>query len=161
VGRCIDNPRYVSHPSHPLIIPSSLFNTMPTTSTLNHAGLGKLTGLLKDDVVSFRGIKYASLQSRFAASEPTFPAAPAKEDATKFGPEPLQNLGACAVEWFLIGGECPTEPGVEQDWSGLEGLTLNITTPKNIPAEKKLPVLIFIHGNLVESQLKQGEADDL
>ncbi|KAI5813493.1 Alpha/Beta hydrolase protein [Pyronema omphalodes] len=119
---------------------------MPTTSTLNHAGLGKLTGLLKDDVVSFRGIKYASLQSRFAASEPTFPTAPAKEDATKFGPEPLQNPKACAVEWFLIGGECPTEPGVEQDWSGLEGLTLNITTPKNIPTEKKLPVLIFIHG---------------
>ncbi|KAF8242475.1 alpha/beta-hydrolase [Wilcoxina mikolae CBS 423.85] len=116
---------------------------MPTT-TLNNPSLGPRTGLLHNNTASYRGLKFATLFSPFAASSPetSLPGG----DATNFGPEPLQNPGACGIEWFLIGASCPVEDGVQPKWSGTECLTLNITAPAKVPEKKKLPVLVFIHG---------------
>jgi carboxylesterase type B len=118
------------------------------TTTLSHPSLGTLTGLLNNSTTSFRGLKYATLTSPFAAS--SLNTSPLKGDATQYGPEPLQNPGACGIEWFLIGASCPVEDGVQQKWSRTECLTLNITAPATVP-ENKLPVLIFIHGSLPRS----------
>jgi carboxylesterase type B len=114
------------------------------TSTLSHPSLGTLIGLPHKNTASYRGLKFASLTSPFAASSPdtSLP----DGDATNFGPEPLQNPGACGIEWFLIGASCPVEDGVQPKWSGTECLTLNITAPAKVPEKKKLPVLVFIPG---------------
>jgi len=116
-----------------------------TTTTIEHPTLGSVTGLRTGNVVSFRGLRYGTLSSRFAASECNT-AAPPNGDATAYGPEPLQRPAACAAEWSLIGAQCPWEPDVRQKWSGTECLNLNIAAPVGLPKEAKLPVVVFIHG---------------
>lgn len=118
---------------------------MTDKTTIEHPTLGAITGLRTGGVASFRGIRYGTLSSRFAASEINN-TAPPDGDATTYGPEPLQNPAACGIEWFLIGARCAPEPGFQQKWSGTECLNLNITAPVTLPAEK-LPVLVFIHGS--------------
>jgi carboxylesterase type B len=39
------------------------------TMTLQHKDLGKIIGVLRDDVAQFLGVKYASMKDRFAKSE--------------------------------------------------------------------------------------------
>lgn len=40
-----------------------------TTTTFNHPILGDIEGIVSNGTVQFRGIKYASLKSRFAEPE--------------------------------------------------------------------------------------------
>jgi carboxylesterase type B len=56
------------------------------TSTLQHPTLGEITGTVKDGVVQFLGIKYATLENRLAVPVPLFKNdGRGPIDATKFG----------------------------------------------------------------------------
>lgn len=56
------------------------------TSTLQHPALGKITGVVKDGVVQYLGIKYATLENRLAAPFPLLEnSGRGPIDATKFG----------------------------------------------------------------------------
>ena len=57
--------------------------TMPTT--LKHRDLGDVKGNTKDSAIEFRGIKYASLENRFAEPSLVTDYGSGALDATKFG----------------------------------------------------------------------------
>ncbi|EOA88727.1 hypothetical protein ACJQWK_06076 [Exserohilum turcicum] len=118
------------------------------SATLHHPQLGKVTGNQRDGVAQFLGLKYASVEDRFAAPQLLDKYAAGNIDATQFGPPPVSPVGAINDEFGFIQHSLPL-PHVPQH-SDLEGLNLNITVPTNkdgsIDANAKLPVYVFIHG---------------
>lgn len=55
------------------------------STTLQHPDLGKLKGLTGDGTVQFRGLKYATLEDRFAAPELCTEYDSEPTDATTYG----------------------------------------------------------------------------
>ncbi|KAJ3546564.1 hypothetical protein NM208_g1936 [Fusarium decemcellulare] len=112
------------------------------TITLGHELLGNITGVEADHhVAQFLGIKYASVKGRF---EESVLFEQGTEDATKPAcpqvPNALQLEQESLIQKALpLTGDAPGE-------SETECLNLNITVPKDIPAGKRLPVLVWIHG---------------
>lgn len=134
------------------------------SATLKHTDLGDIKGNIKDTAIQFQGIKYASLENRFAEPSLVTDYGSGALDATKFGyaasstqqisvlmhisPPPVSPVGAINNEFGFIQHSLPL-PDVPNH-SDLEGLTLNITVPTgkdgNIDTDTKLPVYVFIHG---------------
>ncbi|KAF2442415.1 alpha/beta-hydrolase [Karstenula rhodostoma CBS 690.94] len=119
------------------------------TTTYKHKDLGEVKGNSNDGVVQFLGLKYASLENRFAAPSLVTDYGSGHTDATKFGPPPVSPIGAINHEFGFIQQELPLPPNVPNH-SDIEGLNLNITVPKGkngeIDINAKLPVHVFVHG---------------
>jgi len=115
-------------------------------SPLNHPTLGQIRGNLKDGVVQFLGVKYASIKDRFAPSEVFDSSGSGIIDATKPGPYVI-SPPAWDMEFGFIQKSLPMP---EMTMSELNGLNLNVTVPLvkgGVPtAEQKLPVFMFVHG---------------
>jgi para-nitrobenzyl esterase len=93
---------------------------------------GPLRGVVRNGVIEVRGIPYARKPERWS---PPQPAGNWKElrDAGRFGP-------ACPqLARFGL-----TEASDEEDC-----LSLNVSRPRSIPAGRRLPVLVWIHGGAV------------
>ncbi|PGH05139.1 hypothetical protein AJ79_06887 [Helicocarpus griseus UAMH5409] len=115
-------------------------------ATIQHPRLGKVFGVVKDSVTSFRGIKYASLKNRLA--EPDLLGEYAGQiNATKCGPLVISPKDGCDREFGLIQHSLPKP---EFTFSDVDGLNLNISTPddwqKLLGEGNGLPVFVFIHG---------------
>ncbi|KAL5447662.1 hypothetical protein PMIN05_001957 [Paraphaeosphaeria minitans] len=114
-----------------------------------HKDLGEIQGNSNNGVVQFLGLKYASLENRFAAPSLVTDYSSGLIDATKFGPPTVSPIGAVNNEFEFIQKELPLPPDVPNH-SDIEGLNLNITVPVgkngNIDSNAKLPVHVFVHG---------------
>jgi hypothetical protein len=102
------------------------------------ANYGRVQGNREEGIDFFGGIPYAAPpvgSLRFAPPEPPTPWAPAKLDASQFGPD-------C---WQL---EDPVmNPGVSKENMSEDCLYLNIFTPAGQAHSRKLlPVMIWLHG---------------
>lgn len=96
---------------------------------------GKVRGLIKEDVVSFKGIPYA------APPVGEFRWRPPQPVKTWEGELDASNYGAnCAQSGW--GGE----PGTIAEGSSEDCLYLNIWKPVNHSEDAKLPVMVWIHG---------------
>jgi len=134
------------------------------TITLDHADLGKIKGSTVGSVAQFLGLKYASLENRFATASLLTEFNDDVTDATRFGevisnalysaelthgsPPPISPVGAVHGEFGFIQHSLPL-PDVPNH-SDTEGLNLNITVPlngqSNIDPNARMPVYVFIHG---------------
>jgi carboxylesterase type B len=66
------------------------------TITCKHTDLGEIQGNSHDGVAQFLGLKYASLENRFAAPSLVTHYSSGQTDATKFGyTMPPSLLGSC------------------------------------------------------------------
>ncbi|KAI0121271.1 Alpha/Beta hydrolase protein [Xylariales sp. AK1849] len=109
-------------------------------ANLDHARLGNLKGISKDGVLTFRGLKFASLEHGFA--EPKVSVVQTGHvDATRYGPAAIHPLIGCDLEHSLIQKSLPHDPITS---SITDCLNLNISIPekRNVP----LPVFVFFHG---------------
>ncbi|KAF2636651.1 carboxylesteras-like protein [Massarina eburnea CBS 473.64] len=118
------------------------------TTLFKHSDLGEVKGSSVDGAVQFLGLKYASLENRFAAPQLHTSSASGSIDASKYGAPPISPIGAVHNEFNFIQHSLPL-PEVP-DHSDTEGLNLNITVPLSkdgsIQSNAKLPVYVFIHG---------------
>ncbi|WP_239590265.1 carboxylesterase/lipase family protein [Streptomyces aureoverticillatus] len=110
--------------------------TSPVITTTN----GPVRGFVRDDVAAYLGIPYAAPPlgaARFAAPEPPVPWTSVR-DATTPGPTAPQ------AERRL--GDLDMSPYFGPGWvRGDDYLTVDVRTPA-APAERPLPVLVFVHG---------------
>ncbi len=111
--------------------PTSSAGVQPIVETQS----GKLRGANQDDIDVFKGIPYAAPPVgalRWRAPQP----------AKKWeGVRDAVNFGAnCAQAGWQA------EPGAIADGSAEDGLYLNIWRPAGATADKKLPVMVWIHG---------------
>ncbi|KAF2270515.1 alpha/beta-hydrolase [Lojkania enalia] len=117
-------------------------------ATLKHGELGELKGNVIDGTAQFLGLKYASLENRFAQPQLVTNYGAGPVDASKYGPPPVSPPEAIQREFGFIQHSLPT-PDVPLH-SDIEGLNLNITVPLggngSIESGAKLPVYVFIHG---------------
>ncbi|PVI02247.1 carboxylesteras-like protein [Periconia macrospinosa] len=119
-------------------------------TTFKHPDLGEVKAKPVDGALQFLGLKYASLQDRFAAPQLyTNYNSSTSIDATKFGPPPVSTVGAINNEFAFIQKSLPL-PEVPTH-SDTEGLNLNITVPLGkdgsaLQSDAKLPVYVFVHG---------------
>jgi carboxylesterase type B len=99
---------------------------------------GRVQGNREGGIDFFGGIPYAAPpvgNLRFAPPEPPTPWAPAKLDASHFGPDCWQ------LEDPLL------NPGVSRELMSEDCLYLNIFTPAGQPHSRKLlPVMVWLHG---------------
>ena len=79
-------------------------------SPLNHPTLGQIQGNLKDGVVQFLGVKYASIKDRFAPSE-VFDSSDFQ--LTAFDGTPLYGEGRRHSEWPIHGEIMQARPDVQ------------------------------------------------
>ncbi|KAF2467467.1 carboxylesteras-like protein [Lindgomyces ingoldianus] len=118
------------------------------STTFEHEHLGQLSGVGIDGTVQFRGLKYASLENRFAPPQLVTSYGIGPTNASKYGPPPVSPPGAVNNEFGFIQHTLPI-PDVPTH-SDIEGLNLNITVPVGvdgtIDSGAKLPAYVFIHG---------------
>lgn len=102
------------------------------------ANYGRVQGNREEGIDFFGGIPYAAPpvgNLRFAPPEPPTPWAPAKLDASHFGPD-------C---WQLV--DPVMNPGVSEKTMSEDCLYLNIFTPAGQSQSRKLlPVMVWLHG---------------
>ncbi|KAK7543475.1 Alpha/Beta hydrolase protein, partial [Phyllosticta paracitricarpa] len=117
-----------------------------STPSISHPALGEVRGKARDDIspgfVQFLGIKYATLRDRFAPAELIEEAQGV--DATKYGPPVISPPDGLDTEFEYIQESLPKPADAPKVQSDIDGLNLNVTVPSL--KEKKLPVLVFIHG---------------
>ena len=97
--------------------------------------LGRVRGLARLGVETYRGLRYAEPVQRFRASVLNNTPWTGTLDATRFGPIPPQ--GEVLPEVY---GPVPRDAVFSEDC-----LVLNVHTPRE-PAADKRPVILFIHG---------------
>ena len=140
--------------------------------TLSHPQLGDLTGRLVTPnhfpnypVVQFRSIPYATAPKRFAPSVPladipsTFDHRPHR-DFTQFGAACPQTAAMNPMWFDAYGG--PLEDDHNLEFDEFTCLNLTISVPESQLAtstEKKLPVMIYIHGGGAQEGI--GHVDGL
>jgi carboxylesterase type B len=126
-----------------------------SSDLLDHPTLGcRIKGQNFSSTVQYRGLKYASIPSRFADSVPisTLRAnAVGTFDATKFGPSCPHKIGAQAWDLTLVGDvklNCEAGQGDSEVMDEFECLHVNVTVPKEAKSRdgKGLPVFVWIHG---------------
>ncbi|KAK7522605.1 Alpha/Beta hydrolase protein [Phyllosticta citriasiana] len=114
--------------------------------SISHPALGEVRGKARDDtspgLVQFLGIKYATLRDRFAPAELIEEAHGV--DATKYGLPVISPPDGLDTEFEYIQESLPKPADAPKVQSDIDGLSLNVTVPSL--KEKKLPVLVFIHG---------------
>lgn len=113
----------------------------------------------------YRGIKYASVNTRFRPSK-LFATYPRRTDATKYGSVLHQSFNTSASITSLISDRpiCPQrrlKKSLEEELFGLsevdipheafkqnefECLNMNITCPTGVDSRSRLPVMVWIHG---------------
>ncbi|KAF2874797.1 carboxylesteras-like protein [Massariosphaeria phaeospora] len=118
------------------------------TASFDHPELGQLKGNSTGGTVQFLGLKYASLENRFAQPKLVTSYGSGAINASTYGPPPVSPVGAIQNEFQFIQQKLPL-PDVPMH-SDTEGLNLNITLPLGedgkIISKKKLPVNVFVHG---------------
>ncbi|EEU43385.1 uncharacterized protein NECHADRAFT_82612 [Fusarium vanettenii 77-13-4] len=117
-----------------------------TSSLLHHPIIGHIRVKDGDGVVQCLGLKYASLENRFADAQIMDYPTKGQLTATKHGPPVIMPHGAVDFEMQLIQQAIPKLD--VPPMSDLDGLNLNITLPKdcNESSVPRLPVLVFVHG---------------
>ncbi|OQV00572.1 hypothetical protein CLAIMM_06052 [Cladophialophora immunda] len=113
------------------------------TSVLDHPGLGAIRGIVRNGVISYLGVKYASLEHKFAEPQ-KMRAKLARDgvfDATEFGPAAVSPAVGCDMEQGLIQKSLP-----HGAFSSSETECLNLTIHVPEGSHQGLPVLAFIHG---------------
>ncbi|GIK05682.1 hypothetical protein Aspvir_009795 [Aspergillus viridinutans] len=105
--------------------------------------LGEVRGKSHDGVSQFLGIRYATLNDRFADAELIEQREGSIVDASKDGPTALSPSFGCDLELGHIQHILPKK---ELPQSDLNCLNLNITVPAGTTGTSKLPVFLFIHG---------------
>ncbi|KAF5600656.1 triacylglycerol lipase V precursor [Fusarium pseudoanthophilum] len=116
--------------------------------TLNHAELGSIIGLARDDdVVQFRGIPFASVLGRFRQSILRAGPLPSQPfNARQPGPECPQLVLPFPSYWTAPppSGYPALEKPIQDEFNCLN---LSITAPRKIlESGRNVPVLVFIHG---------------
>ncbi|WAO91792.1 Carboxylic ester hydrolase [Fusarium falciforme] len=117
-----------------------------TSSFLQHPVIGHIRVRDGDGVVQCLGLKYASLENRFADAQIMDYPSEGHLTATRHGPPVIMPHGAVDFEMELIQQAVPKFD--VPPMSDLDGLNLNITLPKdcNEGSIPRLPVLVFVHG---------------
>ncbi|KAM6529840.1 hypothetical protein FALCPG4_007966 [Fusarium falciforme] len=117
-----------------------------TSSFLQHPVIGHIRVRDGDGVVQCLGLKYASLENRFADAQIMNYPSEGHLTATRHGPPVIMPHGAVDFEMGLIQQAIPQFD--VPFMSDLDGLNLNITLPKdcNEGSIPRLPVLVFVHG---------------
>ncbi|KAJ4181189.1 hypothetical protein NW755_011232 [Fusarium falciforme] len=117
-----------------------------TSSFLQHPVIGHIRVRDGDGVVQCLGLKYASLENRFADAQIMDYPSEGHLTATRHGPPVIMPHGAVDFEMGLIQQAIPQFDVPLM--SDLDGLNLNITLPKdrNEGSIPPLPVLVFVHG---------------
>ncbi|KAL4257101.1 Carboxylic ester hydrolase [Pleurotus pulmonarius] len=93
----------------------------------------------------YRGIKYASVSTRFRPSK-LFATYPRRTDATKYGPICPQRRLKKSLEEELFGLSEVDIPHEAFKQNEFECLNMNITCPAGIDSHSRLPVMVWIHG---------------
>ena len=122
----------------------------------------RLVGKSSQNVIEYRGLKYASIPGRWKESTlldslPTDPSQNDIHDATKFGPSCPQNRAAQAWDLTLVGDAvlpCEQGQGKEEVMNEFECLHLNVVVPRQSQESVKigkqksgeLPVFVWVHG---------------
>ncbi|RSL94914.1 hypothetical protein CEP52_012376 [Fusarium oligoseptatum] len=116
-----------------------------TTSFLQHPVIGQIHARDGDGVIQCLGLKYATLENRFAEAQIMEYPSEGRLTATKHGPPVIMPHGAVDMEMQLI------QQGIPKfdvpPMSDLDGLNLNITLPKDCNEASQLPVLLSIRPN--------------
>ncbi|KAI8663429.1 Carboxylic ester hydrolase [Fusarium keratoplasticum] len=117
-----------------------------TSSFLQHPVIGHIRVRDGDGVVQCLGLKYASLENRFAEAQIMDYPSEGHLTATRHGPPVIMPHGAVDFEMDLLQQAIPQFDVPLM--SDLDGLNLNITLPKdcNEGSIPRLPVLVFVHG---------------
>lgn len=129
---------------------------MATTTTFHHPILGSIEGILRDGLLRFTNIPYATIPRRFARSSllQHLPRTASPRvgnglhnvyDATDIPPASIQPVNASANE--VKGCQIPPEilDGFHEEQSE-DCLRLSITVPAHARPGNDLPVLVFVHG---------------
>ncbi|KAL4810491.1 Alpha/Beta hydrolase protein [Aspergillus unguis] len=101
--------------------------------------LGRIRGVVNNNVSEYLGLQYATLADQFAP--PVLKDLHGDIDATSYGPT-VTAPDECAAEFGLIQQDLPHSPFKQ---CITEGLSLNIVVPQT-QDKKSLPVLVFLHG---------------
>ncbi|KAH9943550.1 carboxylesterase [Amylocystis lapponica] len=97
-----------------------------------------------EPVHQYRGIKYASITTRFRQSR-LHTSYPSYTDATRLGPIcPQLRRKGVEEELFGLSEDCIPKQNLKQ--SEFECLNLNITCPGTATPESMFPVMLWIHG---------------
>ncbi|VUC36291.1 unnamed protein product [Clonostachys rosea] len=109
---------------------------------LRHPAIGEVQGKYNKGVIQYLGLKYASLEDRFAEPKVLEYSGNEKIDGTRHGPTVVMPSGSAKMEMGFIQCQLPEldVPGM----SDLNGLNLNITVP--MEGGSNLPVIVYIHG---------------
>ncbi|VUC37783.1 unnamed protein product [Clonostachys rosea] len=116
----------------------------PDVIQVQHPQLGTVKGC-NGDVVSFRGLQYATLNDRLA--DPVLKTRYTNPlDATTYGPMSPNPPGAFQLEMTLIQRSRPDPDYLTS--SETESLSLNIWVPRGRDGEllRNLPVFVWVHG---------------
>ncbi|KAH5347573.1 hypothetical protein HBI33_223380 [Parastagonospora nodorum] len=106
---------------------------------------GTFQGKQSDGITQYLGIKYASVKDQLSPPELVTDYGDVVVDATHFGPRAPAIDGCSFEQEHLI--QCNTNAQEETpNMSGTECLNLNITVPKMELGDRKIPVMVFIHG---------------
>ena len=115
------------------------------TTTLKHPLLGVVKGTsIANQLLRFYSLRYASIPRRFARSQ-LLQKLPdhGVYDATTIGPSSIQPKGSAVSD--AKSNQLPTDDVEEQDQDE-DCLRLTITRPLDIHPNRKLPVVVFLHG---------------
>ncbi|KAJ5371402.1 uncharacterized protein N7496_007494 [Penicillium cataractarum] len=112
-------------------------------TTLSTSKLGQIRGKSGDGVTQYLGIKYATLENRFADAQLIEERQGDVLDATVDGPTALSLPIGCDIE---LGHVQHSILKKELPQSDVDCLNLNIAVPSDATPSSNLPVLFFIHG---------------
>ncbi|KAJ5361867.1 alpha/beta-hydrolase [Penicillium brevicompactum] len=119
-----------------------LADPIPPPPPFYHPALGTIRGISKNGAYQYLGIKYATLENRFAVPRIMEYDGNGEINATMHGapvvsPEFSYDMEAAFIHQALRKDEVPPI-------SDCEGLNLNLTIPTS--GSKDLPVVVYIHG---------------
>jgi carboxylesterase type B len=123
---------------------------------------GTVKGFANDNVAEFRGLPYAHVPLRWRRSVQVMKLPSQELDCTKYGPIAPQRRMGEAPEFNVFGPHYAVlqEQDKQRPMNEEGCLNLNIVTPRDaIGSNKKLPILLWIHG--IHPQLYLTKVVDL
>ncbi|TDZ13650.1 Lipase 5 [Colletotrichum orbiculare MAFF 240422] len=114
-----------------------------SATEVRHPVIGAVRGLPADDVIQFRGVKYADLSHWYDEAR-LIEYDGSGLVAERYGPQAVSDPEGVHGEHLIIQKALPVGdfPGI----SGVDCLNLNVTIPRETKGSRALPVLVFIHG---------------